>query len=412
MITMNDTALKRPAAMRAFLAGSDNLEFDIPKEERYAWIAKTLRETGYFNLRKRDKSTVHAYIQRITGYSRQHLSRLIAAYRKHRKVSKKSSSRNKFPRTYTREDIFSLAETDQAHDTLSGGATKKSFERAHEIYKDSAYERLKDISVSHIYNLRKTTQYQQKRRHFTKTQPSKVNIGERRKPNPNGKPGYIRIDTVHQGDQDKIKGVYHVNAVDEVTQFEVICSVEKISERYLIPILEGLLSAFPFKIKGFHSDNGSEYINRNVVNLLNKLLIEFTKSRARHSNDNGLVESKNGSIVRKVLGYVHIPQKYAPLINEFNQKYLVPYINFHRPCYFAKIKIDAKGKEKKTYPYELMMTPYEKLKSLPNVEQYLKEDVSLADLDVQATARTDLDAARDMQKARSKLFETIFSDSK
>ena len=54
-----------------------------------------------------------------------------------------------------------------------------------------------------------------------------VNIGERRKPIPNGQPGFIRIDTVHQGDQDKKKGVYHINAVDEVTQFEVIASVEK-----------------------------------------------------------------------------------------------------------------------------------------------------------------------------------------
>ncbi len=409
---MNDTALKRPAAMRAFLAGSSNLEFNIPREDRYAWLAKTLKETAYFNLRKRDKSSVQEYILRITGYSRQHLARLIAAYRKHRRIGKKKPSRNSFPRTYNREDVFLLAETDQAHNTLSGGATKKLFERAHEVYENPAYERLKNISISHIYNLRKTVPYQQKRRHFTKTQPSKVNIGERRKPNPNGEPGYIRIDTVHQGDQDKIKGVYHINAVDEVTQFEGIGSVEKISERYLIPILEGLLRDFPFEIKGFHSDNGSEYINKNVVNLLNKLLIEFTKSRARHSNDNGLVESKNGSIIRKVLGYVHIPQKYAPLINEFNKKYLVPYVNFHRPCYFAKIEIDTKGKEKKTYPYELMMTPYEKLKSLANVEQYLKKGVSLADLDAKAAATTDLESAKAMQKARSTLFKTIFSDSK
>ena len=98
-----------------------------------------------------------------------------------------------------------------------------------------------------------------------------------------------------------IKGLYHINAVDEVSQFEIVCAVEKISERYLIPVLEQLLDQFPFIILGFHADNGSEYINRHVVKLLKKLLIELTKSRARHANDNALVESKNGSIIRKHL---------------------------------------------------------------------------------------------------------------
>jgi transposase InsO family protein len=97
-------------------------------------------------------------------------------------------------------------------------------------------------------------------------------------PHPNGQPGFIRIDSVHQGDQDGVKGVYHINAVDEVTQFEVVCTVEKISERYLIPVLEQLLDAFPFVIKGFHSDNGSEYINKRVAKLLEKLLIESRKT--------------------------------------------------------------------------------------------------------------------------------------
>jgi len=108
------------------------------------------------------------------------------------------------------------------------------------------YTALASISVSHLYNLRKSTSYTRHRRHFEKTQPKPSKIGERRKPQPNGKPGYIRIDTVHQGDLDKQKGVYHINAVDEVTQFEVMFTVEKISERYLIAALDQLLETFPF----------------------------------------------------------------------------------------------------------------------------------------------------------------------
>jgi transposase InsO family protein len=260
--------------------------------------------------------------------------------------------------------------------------------------------------------LRGSQRYQQKRRNFTKTQSRQIPIGERRKPCPDGKPGYIRIDTVHQGDQDKVKGVYHINAVDEVTQFEIVCSVEKISEQYLIPALEQMLASFPFIILGFHSDNGSEYINKRVADLLQKLFIEFTKSRSRHSNDNALAESKNASVVRKVFGYTHISQKWASEINRFNHDYLNPYLNYHRPCFFPETIINAKGKQQKTYPYKSMMTPFEKLMSLPDVDQFIKPEVSLEELDEYAQQMSDNEAAQAMQDARKKLFDMIFIPDK
>ena len=129
--------------------------------------------------------------------------------------------------------------------------------------------------MGHIYNLRKSDPYKRKRWLYDKTKSKSSSIGEGRKPDPNGKPGYIRIDTVHQGDLDGEKGVYHINAVDEVTQFEVVCAVEKISEQYLIPVLEQLLNTFPFVILGFHSDNGSEYINQYVVALLKNYILSL-----------------------------------------------------------------------------------------------------------------------------------------
>ena len=132
-----------------------------------------------------------------------------------------------------------------------------------------------------------------------------------------------------------------------------------------------MLEAFSHSIKGFHSDDGSEYINKTVASLLEKLRVEFTKSRSRKTNDNALVESKNGAVIRKIFGHTHIAQKWAPELNEFNYNHLIPYINFHRPCYFSQIKIDEKGKQRKKYPYEAMMTPYEKLKSLEDADKYL-----------------------------------------
>jgi transposase InsO family protein len=176
---------------------------------------------------------------------------------------------------------------------------------------------LATISVGHLYNLRKSKVYQRCRTVYTKTKPKASDIGERRKPAPFGVPGYIRIDSVHQGDLDERKGVYHVNAVDDVTQMEIVVTVERISEHYLLPALEDMLSLFPFVIKGFHSDNGSEYINKRVAKILRKLNIEFTKSRLRHCNDYALAECKNGHIIRKQFGHGHIPQHYATQMNAF-----------------------------------------------------------------------------------------------
>ena len=139
------------------------------------------------------------------------------------------------------------------------------------LFEDARFERLAGISVSHLYNLRGGTQYQRTRRHWTKTRPTGVPIGQRRAPQPNGRPGYIRIDSVHQGDQDGGKGVYHINAVDSVTQFQLVATCEKISEAYLLPVIRQLLEEFPFVILGFHADNGSEYINYKVATVVGEV---------------------------------------------------------------------------------------------------------------------------------------------
>ena len=235
-----------------------------------------------------------------------------------------------------------------------------------------------------------------------------MSIGERRKPNPNGQPGFIRVDTVHQGDFDRTKGVYHINCVDEVTQFQLILSTEKIAERYLLPVLEELLETFPLILLGFHADNGSEFINTRVAQMLNKLLIELTKSRPRHSNDNALVETKNGSVVRKHLGYEHIPQRWAGRLNELHREHLNPYLNFHRPCFFPTVETDARGKQRRRYRYEDMMTPYEKLKSLPQAERYLKPAITFETLDAMAHSISDNDAAKRLNQAKRQLFKAIY----
>lgn len=238
---------------------------------------------------------------KVTGYSLAQTKRLIRQYVKAGVVSTKPARCNGFKRAYKESDIRLLASMDERHGQPSGAVLKELCEPAYRRFDQNEYQRLSGISVSHLYNLRASQTYQKQRCILTKTRPKASSIGQRRKPYPNDQSGYIRIDSVHQGDQDKCKGVQHINAVDKVTQFQIIVTLERISEGFMLPALEQLLAPYPFKLMGFHADNGIEYINYTVVQLLEKLHIEFTKSRPRHSNDNGLVESKNGSVTRKLM---------------------------------------------------------------------------------------------------------------
>ena len=406
---MNAKDLTTIDQLSAFLEGTQRVAFEVAsdKDSRYQWIQRTLVKFRYKSLRKPDKGVLIQYLVKVSGYSRQQITRLVKQYRDTGRLVRRQRTAKGFSRRFTDDDIRLLVTMDMRHNTPNGLTMKKLCERAYVVFDEQAYHRLASISVAHLYNLRKSTPYLRQRRHQEKTRSKTSHIGERRKPQPDGKPGYLRIDTVHQGDWDKQKGVYHINAVDEVIQMQMVLSLEKISERYLIPILKQLLADFPLVIQGFHSDNGSEYINKRVAELLEKLRIEFTKSRSRQTNDNALVESKNGHVVRKIFGHGHIPQRWASLINDFNRQHLNPYINYHRPCLFPVIITDSKGKQRKRYPYQSLMTPYEKLKSLPDADQYLKPGITFEILDAIAYQQSDNEAADELQKARRQLFKTI-----
>ncbi len=405
---MNDGRLQTVEQVRQFLEGSEAVEFrGLTAKEKYYWIEEVLIRFRYHRLKRAEKGVIRRYVQKVTGYSRSQVSRLIAEYKRTGQLKKTEYRRHRFPRKYIPSEVRLLAGTDELHGWLSGPATKKIMEREYQAYGHLEFENISRISVAHLYNLRRSNTYRGMTRRFSRTKPIVSRIGERVRPDPKGQPGHIRVDTVHQGDQDGHKGVYHINTVDEVTQWEIVASVQGISEAYLVPVLETMLAGFPFIIRGFHSDNGSEFVNGIVAKLLNKMLIRFTKSRPRHSNDNGLVETKNGSVVRKNLGYAYIPQACAELLNGYNREFLNPYINLHRPCFFPVSVIDHRGKVKKTYPYEKLMPPYEKLKSLPEAESYLRPMMTFEALDAIANQMSDNQSAERMVNARSNLFQQI-----
>src|SRR5579862_2120731 len=306
---------------------------------------------------------------------------------------------------YNEADVRLLASVDQAHGTLSGPATRRILQREYGEYHIEAYQRLAAISSAQIYRFRKTAEYRQRHTRYQPTRPTPIPIGERRKPDPNGRPGYLRIDTVHQGDQDGVKGLYHINAVDQVTQWQVVGATPYISEAWLLPLLEAMLEHFPFRIRGFHSDNGSEFINYQVSGLLNKLLIEQTKSRPRHSGDNALVESKNGSVIRKHLGWTHIASQHAAAVNLFHRQHLNPYLNFHRPCGIPELRTLARGKIKRVY--RQWDTPWDILRGLPDWKTTLRTDTSAEELQRRASLQSDTDAAVALQQAKRDLFRQL-----
>jgi len=346
---------------------------------------------------------------RITALSKAQITRLIDTKLKEGHIKASLSGKRGFRTIYGQAEKELLAETDNLHERLSGPATKHIFERQYNFFNDKRFERLKNISSSHIYNLRMSKTYKVKSITVGKTKSVQSSIGVRCKPKPNGEPGYLRVDTVHQGDRDGEKGVYHINLVDEILQWEIIISLQAINEAGLIRTLEIALYCFPFKIQNFHSDNGSEFINKNIVKMLNRLLIEQTKSRSNKSNDNALAEGKNGSIIRKHMGHWHIKQCHASKINRFFMEYFNPYLNYHRPCGFATVTIDERGKRRKKY--ETWMTPYERLKSLENAESYLKPGITFKKLDAIALKHTDNEFAKIMQKAKRKLFNSIMDEN-
>jgi transposase len=262
----------------AFLNASQEIRFGgETREQIYHWIEQVLVRQEYHQQKRPARGLLRSYVAKMTGLSRAQVTRLIARYGKSGSLGPAPYRRHRFAQRYTRADIELLAIVDEAHDHLSGPATRRILEREYRQYGKCKFERLASLSVSHLYNLRQQPRYRERRLHYIKTRPTAVAIGELRRPDPQGQPGYLRVDTVHQGDPPGGKGVFHSNAVDEVTQWQIVSASARIREAWLEPVLEAMLRQFPFRILGFHSDNGSEFINRRVARMLQKLLIQQTQ---------------------------------------------------------------------------------------------------------------------------------------
>ncbi len=407
-IIMNTEHIRSIDELERFLQGTGQIEFNLnSKKDKYHFILETLVTFKYLEVRKKYKSLIKKYLIKVTGYSEIQIKRLILKWKGGTLLSSlKNVNKNKFVYKYNPTDIALLAKADEVFGFPHAKLVSQSLKREYNIFSNAEYRNISQISVSHIYNIRKNNlQYISATMHYTKTNPTSTCIGERVKPKNDDKPGYIRVDSVHQGDYGGVKGVYHINLVDEVTQWQIVCCVPVISNKYLIPALQKAMEQFPFKIINFHSDNGSEYINKHVSEMLQREFIKQTKSRSRKTNDQALVEGKNGSVIRKHIGRSHIPKIYANPIELFYQKYFNIYLNYHRSCGFATDYVDKKGKIKKKYDEYLF--PYEKLKSIKHSKKYLRNNITFEQLDRIAYAKSDIEIAEIMQEKKTQLFKSF-----
>lgn len=398
-ITMDDSRITTVAQLREIVTGTQKLVLSVEHasvEEKYAFIQKTVKKFIYEKLSKKDKRIVYLYLRKITGYKKAQLYRLLK--RAEKGTLKVTPYHRIHPhKIYTSRDIKLLEKTDELHLRLSELATKEILRREYNVFGKKEYQTIANISHGHITNLRHADIY----RNFwiNHTKARQVSIGITQPPENFGRPGSIRIDSVSQ------KDVYHINSVDEITQWEIVFCVAQLSEACMIPALREIFNQYPFTIFNFHSDRGRETINYQVASMLQRLLIKQTKSRSYHSNDNALAETKNGSVVRKNMGWEHIHQGLVDDINMYFKNHLNPYLNYHRPCLYPTITVDEKGKKKKIY--NLCQVPYEHFKSLPHAEKYLKKGITFEQLDKIAYLHSDNECATIMRGEERKLFLKI-----
>jgi hypothetical protein len=398
-VTMDDSRITSIAQFKEFLKASQGMDVsleDASIEEKYKFIDVTVDRLHYHALKKKEKKTVINYLRKITGYKHTQLFRLIKRADKG-KLQRFIYRRTHSHRIYTSRDIKLLEKTDELHVRLSDMATKEIMRREYELFGHREFQTIAGISHSNIDNLRHSLIYKNSWVNHTKARL--VPIGITMKPDNLNRPGSIRVDTVHQND------VYHINSVDEITQWEIVVCVPQICEACMIPALEDMIAQYPFIIFNFHSDRGGENINYQVADLFHRLLIKQTKGRSNHCNDNALVETKNGSVVRKNMGWMHINKNLADKINDYYRNYFNVYLNYHRPCGFPTIVTDSKGKKKKVY--KTYQVPYDALKGITDAYKFLKPGIIFEKLDIIAYQQSDNEFAAIMREEERKLFDLI-----
>lgn len=370
------------------------------RAETYRFLERTVRRFDYFHLGRADKGVLRRFLGKVTGLSRAQITRLLNQYHATGQLADhRHASPRAFRRRYTNADIELLAEVDALHGSLSGPTTRKLCTRAYHLFGDCRFERLAGISNGHLYNLRVTIAYRRRRQALSDPMwPVPLASRERWRPRLFGLPGHLRVLAVQQGDREGLGGLHRLNLVDEITRFQFVGAVERLDAACLAPVLDGLLHTFPFTVRGFHATRFSGGVNRRVAALLCELHAEGRAgSGAVRGNDGHLAAPGDG----------RFPNRYAAQVNAFIRQMLSSYLNYHRLCCFPADRVDATGRLHRHCRDADIVTPYERLRSLPEARACLKPGTTFTQLDALASAMSDNEAARAVGEAGARLLRSV-----
>ena len=352
------------------------------RAEAYRLIENTVRRLGYFRLGRADKGALRRFLARATGFSRAQITRLLNQYRSTgRLADRRHATPHSFARRYTDADVELLAEVDALHGTLSGPAARKLCIRACHLFGDLRFERLAGISNGHLYNLRRSKTYRRRRGMLSSPRlPVPYETVDYRRLQPSDAPGRLRVVSVRRSPRAGREGLYHLHLVDEVTQFQLFGSVEHLRASCLAPVLDSVRKTFPFNLQDFHGGDGGASINHDVAALLGSLPDR----------------RQAGGCARG---------RYAERVNAFNREVFSPYLNYHRLRCFPTEQVDAGGAVHRRYRDADIMTPYERLRSLPGAAACLTPGTTFAALDAVAMAMSDSEAALAVSEAGERLVQ-------
>ncbi len=280
----------------------------------YGWVERTLVRHEYASSTGRARELVRRYLARMTGLSRAQVTRLIARYRQDRARKAVDVSAARFPKRYTRADMRLLASWTRRTGTSAvrppsgfwSATTATMAKPSSSAWRPSRWRSSTGCATG-AYRQRNTT--------YQPTRPTVIPSASGASRSRTAGRDTCGSTPCIKATRTERKGLYHINAVDEVTQWEIVAATAQICEPGCCRCWKRCWSS---SRSGFAASIPTTAASSSTTawpSLLDKLLIEQTKSRAQHSGDNGLVESKNGAVIRKHIGYGHIAAQHAEAID-------------------------------------------------------------------------------------------------
>lgn len=186
------------------------------------------------------------------------------------------------------------------------------------------------------------------------------------------RPGFAEIDLVgHDGGVAAGDYCQTLDLTDIATTWTETQAVRNKAQAFVFAALKEIRQNLPFPLLGIDSDNGSEFINKYLVQYCDKQKLSFTRSRPYRKNDNCFVEQKNYSIVRRAVGYQRYDtEAQLALLNELYAT-LRLYTNFFQPT--MKLKAKERVGSKVTKRYHRAQTPYQRVLDAPQVSEAAKQ---------------------------------------